>query len=413
MNKFLYKLRNGLIAGLLLLGITNISLAESKAQKSAEQAEPEKGIHGGRLLKEGDFVVELSIFETGIPPEFRTWATLNGEPVNPNNVSLKIVLSRLGGIKDHINFMPQDDFLRGDMEIYEPHSFVVTIQAKYQDKEYEWRYDNFEGRVMIQSDIAKAMEIKTEIASEALLNETIKSYGKLAALPEKMVDISARFDGLIKNVFVNLGQKVKKGQRLLVIESDESLKSYDITSPMDGYITKRNATAGEHTRDRVLFKIENHDNLMAEFLVFPSKINLIKEGLKVDFYVTEMNVKSQGIITQIDRNLQTNQSTVVRVLVDNKSGLLSPGMFIKGDIEVSEFMASLAVKRNALQRFRDFTVVYAKFGNEYEVRMLELGRVSGDWVEVLGGLKPGTEYVTDNSYIIKADIEKSGASHDH
>ncbi len=34
-------------------------------------------------------------------------------------------------------------------------------------------------------------------------------------------------------------------------------------------------------------------------------------------------------------------------------------------------------------------------------------------VEVLGGLEPGTEYVTGNSYLIKADIEKSGASHDH
>lgn len=413
MNIVLNTLRNGLIAGILLLGVTNISIAESKTQKSSEQAQPEKGIHGGRLLKEGDFVVELAIFETGVPPEFRTWVTLNGEPVNPNNVSLKIVLARLGGIEDHINFMPQDDFLRGDMEIYEPHSFVVTLQAKYQDKEHEWRYDNFEGRVMIPSDIAKAMEIKTEIASEAMLNETIKSYGKLAALPEKMVDISARFDGLIKNVFVNLGQKVKKGQRLLTVESDESLKSYDITAPMDGYITKRNATSGEHTKDRTLFKIENHDALVAEFLVFPSQRTAVKEGLDVSFSVNEMNGKFQGVITQIDRHLQTNQSTIVRVEVENKSGLLSPGMFVKGEIVASEFTVPLAVKRNGLQRFRDFTVVYAKFGDEYEVRMLELGRISGDWIEVLGGLKPGTEYVTDNSYIIKADIEKSGASHDH
>ena len=45
--------------------------------------------------------------------------------------------------------------------------------------------------------------------------------------------------------------------------------------------------------------------------------------------------------------------------------------------------------------------------------MLDLGRVAGDWVEVLGGLNAGTEYVSENSYIIKADIEKSGASHDH
>ena len=37
----------------------------------------------------------------------------------------------------------------------------------------------------------------------------------------------------------------------------------------------------------------------------------------------------------------------------------------------------------------------------------------GEWVEILGGLDPGARYVTENSYVIKADIEKSGASHDH
>ncbi|VAW68589.1 Probable Co/Zn/Cd efflux system membrane fusion protein, partial [hydrothermal vent metagenome] len=52
-------------------------------------------------------------------------------------------------------------------------------------------------------------------------------------------------------------------------------------------------------------------------------------------------------------------------------------------------------------------------GEEYEVRMLELGRHDDKWVEVSGGLETGTRYVSENSYVIKADIEKSGASHDH
>ena len=73
----------------------------------------------------------------------------------------------------------------------------------------------------------------------------------------------------------------------------------------------------------------------------------------------------------------------------------------------------LAVKRTGLQTFRDFTVVYAQVGNEYEVRMLELGRQDDEWVEVLSGIEPGTRYVSANSYLVKADIEKSGASHDH
>ena len=74
---------------------------------------------------------------------------------------------------------------------------------------------------------------------------------------------------------------------------------------------------------------------------------------------------------------------------------------------------ALAVPLSALQRFRDFDVVFAQVGETYEVRMLTLGRRDARFVEVLEGLAPGTTYVTDNSYLIKADIEKSGASHDH
>ena len=89
------------------------------------------------------------------------------------------------------------------------------------------------------------------------------------------------------------------------------------------------------------------------------------------------------------------------------------GSFVHGRIEVATFDVPLAVKRSGLQAFRDFTVVYAKVGQQYEVRMLELGRQGEEWIEVLGGLEPGTVYVTENSYVLKAEIEKSGASHDH
>jgi membrane fusion protein, heavy metal efflux system len=47
------------------------------------------------------------------------------------------------------------------------------------------------------------------------------------------------------------------------------------------------------------------------------------------------------------------------------------------------------------------------------VRMLELGQRDGQYAQVLGGLKPGALYVIEQSYLIRADIEKSGASHDH
>ena len=108
-----------------------------------------------------------------------------------------------------------------------------------------------------------------------------------------------------------------------------------------------------------------------------------------------------------------SQSVRVRAAINNEEGTFRPGQFIRGHVTVAEHRVALAVRRSALQFFRDFQVVYARFDDIYEVRMLELGRHNSDWIEVLSGLEAGTEYVTENSYLIKADIEKSGASHDH
>ncbi|VAW64592.1 Probable Co/Zn/Cd efflux system membrane fusion protein, partial [hydrothermal vent metagenome] len=101
--------------------------SDNTAHSGAEEAEIIKGPHGGRMLSSKHFELELSIFETGVPPEFRAWARFKEQPLAPSEVELKITLTRLGGKVDKINFKPHADALRGDSVIYEPHSFVVHI----------------------------------------------------------------------------------------------------------------------------------------------------------------------------------------------------------------------------------------------------------------------------------------------
>ncbi|MEE9355959.1 MAG: efflux RND transporter periplasmic adaptor subunit [Methylococcaceae bacterium] len=393
--------------------ISNSAFSVESTDNQQATEEPEKGSHRGRLLKGNGFIVELSIFETGVPPEFRVWVTNNGQPVKPSEVTLNIKLTRLGGIEDNINFTVQGDFLRGDMTIYEPHSFVVTVNAQYQGQSHHWKYDNFEGRTLIESNVAEALEIGTSIAGSTVLKETVAAYGKLMSHPENSREIGARFQGTIKRVHVALGQQVKKGQALITIESNESLKSYKIFSPINGVIRQRQANSGEQTKDRGLFSIVDNSVLMAELAVFPSDRHRVALGATVLVTVKGIEHVITGVIKQIDTVTQPNQSVIVRVELSNKKGRLLAGTFVSAAIEVAEYQVPLAVKRSGLQGFRDFTVVFVKIGNEYEVRMLELGRVAGEWVEILGGLKVGSEYVSENSYIIKADIEKSGAVHDH
>ena len=99
--------------------------------------------------------------------------------------------------------------------------------------------------------------------------------------------------------------------------------------------------------------------------------------------------------------------------MDNPDGRLRPGQFVQAEVLVEAREVPLAVRRSALQRYREREVVFARYGDLYEVRLLELGARDDTWVEVVDGITPGTAYVTGNSFLIRADMEKGGASHDH
>jgi cobalt-zinc-cadmium efflux system membrane fusion protein len=379
----------------------------------AAEVKAAKGVHGGRLLIDNDFVLELSIFETGVPPEFRVWVTSDGAPVAPKDVQLEVTLTRLGGIKDEIGFLQQDDFLRGDTVIYEPHSFVVTIEAKHAGQIHRWQYDNFEGRTRIDSDVAQSFGLETENAGSATIKDTVAVYGRVTPNTEMVRVVSARFDGVIRSVSVSMGDTVRKGQVLATIESNESLKNYTIIAPIGGLVAERLGNPGEQTAGRELFTITDNSTVWVELAVFPSDRAVVRPGAAVIVEAPDGAVKREGTIDRLNTVVEANQSVLARVVLDNPDGTLLPGMYLSGEIQVAEHTVTLAVKRSGLQAFRDFTVVYALIGDEYEVRMLELGRQDAEWVEVVGGLDPDTRYVTTNSYLIKADIEKSGASHDH
>lgn len=411
------------LIGVLWVSVSLVACGSSQHEHDSESAnghgehgaaaEPEKGSHGGRLLTSGDFTLELSIFETGVPPEFRVWPSSNGEPISPEKVDLNIKLTRLGGKVDDINFRAQSNFLRGDTVIYEPHSFVVGINAQYNGQTHTWEYDNFEGRTKIADDVAEAFELETDIAGPQVMEETLTVRGRIVPNVDGMREVSARFEGAIRSVKAGVGEKVGQGQTLATVESNESLQTYSIKAPISGVITERKANAGEQTGGRELFTIMNTSSVWAELALFPADQSRVKVGDPVTITPATGGQSLPGKIARIDVMAGSNQAVDAIVVLNNPPDGFRPGTFVTAQIKVAEHNAELAVKRKGLQSFRDFTVVYAKIGEQYEVRMLDLGRQDGEWAQVLGGLEPGTRYVTENSYLIKADIEKSGASHDH
>ncbi len=379
-----------------------------------EEEEVAKGPHGGRLLSSEHFDLEITIFERGLPPEFRVYAYQDEQSVPVEKVNLDIELKRTGNKVDHIQFKTQQDYLRGNATIYEPHSFEVAVKASYLDKTYSWHYDNFEGRTEIPVDIASEMSIQSEAVGPQTIMDVRTFTGRVQTNPNRLSRIRPRFAGVVKTVYFELGDTVNAGDILATVQSNESLQNYNIKAPIGGLIVKRDLQVGEATGEIPLFVIVDHSDVWVELDIFVRDLALIKKGQSV--LVETLDAKEQVTAT-IDwvspLTSHASQSVRARVTVPNKEGLFRPGQFIRGHVTIDEHEVALAVRQSALQSFRDFQVVFARFGDIYEVRMLELGRSNQNWVEVLGGIEAGTQYVTENSYLIKADIEKSGASHDH
>ncbi len=382
---------------------------------AAAAGEFERGPHRGRMLRDGDFALEITIFEDGVDPEFHVYAYRKDKPLTPAQVQLTIDLIRLGGKTDRFAFTPVEDYLRGGGVVTEPHSFDVRVRATEGGRSHQWAYASYEGRTIISADAARQGGVKTEIAGPANVSELIDLAGRVEVTPEGQAEVRAWYPGRVVSMRGELGQTVRKGQVMATVESSHSLQTYSIPAPISGVIVAKNVNVGAVAGEQALFVIADPTKLHAEFFVYPRDAERVRAGQPVEVRSLSGEMKLLASVeTVIPTADLASQTLVAHVpLPPGMAANFRPGMGIEGSFAVSSQPVPLAVRTKGLQRFRDFTVVYAKVGDTYEVRMLTLGRQTPEWTEVLEGLEPGTEYVTDGAFLIRADIDKSGASHDH
>ncbi len=379
-----------------------------------EAAEEEKGPHGGKILRDGDFAVEMTVFEDGVPPEFRVYPTRDGKPVDPKSVKLTVTLKRLDGQIEKFAFKPEKDYLVGQGTVIEPHSFDVEVVAASGGKRHVWKYSSPEGQTKISASAAKDGGIEIETVGPQSISDIREVEGVVQLDPAATSEIRAQFPGKVMQVTKAVGDYVKKGQLLARIESSESLQIYPVYSPVSGVVAERNANVGNVAYDQPIYVITDPSSTSVVFNIFPRDLGTIRPGQKIIIETLDGKPVADSVLGgYLPEGNSAAGTALVRARLPNRDGRWRPGIALHGRVVVNAVTVPLAVRTEALQPFRDFTVVYANFGEIYEVRMLELGRKSSEWTEVLGGIKPGTKYVAKGSFLIRQDIEKSGASHDH
>ena len=403
-----------------LAGIISIA-ALSGCGSASEPAEAEvaagdyaKGPHNGRLLSDGDFALEMTIFEDGVPPQFRVYPTRDGKPVDPRGVRLSVALKRIDGQIDRFAFLPEKDVLVGQGTVIEPHSFDVEVVAVEGGKRHRWTYASPEGRTRIAADAAKAGGVVIEKAGPQTIGDLRELEGTVQLSPAARSEVRAQFPGRVVAVTRAVGDFVRKGQLLARIESSESLQIYPVYSPVSGVVAERNANVGNVAYDQPIYVISDPQATTVVFNVFPRDLAFVRPGQRVSIETLDgQPVADSTLSGYLPEGNAEAGTALMRASLPNRDGRWRPGMALHGKVVVNAVTVPLAVRTEALQPFRDFTVVFANFGEDYEVRMLELGRKSAEWTEVVSGLKPGTSYAAKGAFLIRADIEKSGASHDH
>ena len=109
----------------------------------------------------------------------------------------------------------------------------------------------------------------------------------------------------------------------------------------------------------------------------------------------------------------TSRTATARVVLQNADAAWRPGVPVDIELVADEIEVPLAVSVEGIQSLRDWKVVFARYGEAFEARPINTGRSDDHYIEVLDGLLPGERYAAQNSFLIKAELGKAGASHDH
>ncbi len=405
----------GLALSVLLLAQTGCGGSEQASGEAAAQSGYERGPHRGRWLADGSFAIELTIFEDGVPPEFRAYVYRDRRLQDPSGVELEVTLRRLGDRVDRVGFAKRDDYLLGDQTVYEPHSFDAEVVAREGGREHRFAFSSYENRIALEPEQRENAEIAVATAGPATIRDRVILSGRIAPNEDALARVMPRFPGIVRSVWKRLGDSVARGDVLATIESNESLQVYELRSQIAGTVIAKNVAPGDFvSTERELFQIADLSSVWVDLDVYRRDFGRLREGQPLRVDAGDGGEPIDTALSYLSPIGSANTQTLLaRAVLPNPDRSWRPGLFVTAEVEAGRTPVPVAVSVDALQRVRDWDVVFLAVGNVFEAQPVELGLRDGTHVEIVSGLAAGQEYVAAGSFVLKAEAGKSGAVHDH
>jgi cobalt-zinc-cadmium efflux system membrane fusion protein len=272
-----------------------------------------------------------------------------------------------------------------------------------------------EGRVHLTAEQITAAAIGTANAGPANIRETLSVYGAIAPNAERVREVGARFPGVIISVDKKVGDSVRQGETLATVESNESLRNYQVTAPLAGVITQRNANTGEQAGEHSLFTVADLSTVWVELSLFPRDRARVRTGQQVHVRSVDAGLTGQGEVVYVAPfGSSASQTMTARVQLTNAERRWAPGLYVSADVVLSQSAAKLAIRNEAIQTIEGKSSVFVEVEpGEFAPQTVQLGKTDGEMSEVVSGIAAGQRYATKNSFILKSQMGAGSAEHGH
>lgn len=267
----------------------------------------------------------------------------------------------------------------------------------------------------IAANVAESSGILVAPASSGRIMRELEVQGLLAPIDGSNGAATARFPGQVRSLRANVGDQVRAGQVLAIIESNLSLTPYPVTAPLSGQVLARQVQVGAGVAEgQSLFEIADLSRVWVDVHAFGADVGYLRAGAPVTVTRLYDGAMRESTLERVLPDTDSaSQSAVARAVLANDDGLWRPGAAVTARIRIGDREVPVSVPLTALQTMDGRDVVLVREGDRYHAQPVHLGERDSRNVEVTEGLRAGQQVVVEQSFLVKADIEKAGASHAH
>ncbi len=274
-----------------------------------------------------------------------------------------------------------------------------------------------EGSVNLPAEVLREFGVKLSEVGPGTLRKEVVLPGEIKYNREQIAYVTPRFDGTVQSIRVRLADKVRRGDVLAALESNETLQPFEVKAPLDGSLVAFDLTPGQSVEAGTpVFTVADLSSVWADLRIYQKDIGTVRESQPVRIEAGHVFEPYSGKIAYVAPAIDEHTRTgLARVVMENRTGRWMPGLFVRATVAVENRSVKLLIPRTAVMTLDDRPIVFLRTDEGLEPRPVELGDSDSKSFEVVAGLRLGDTIVTANALTIKAELEKGsfGDGHNH